>query len=550
MSRRGATLTLLRRQKAEKNTAHEECKNMGEKTERKRKLPDPYTFYGSTVYVRSIHRPDGTIRHLEVSKRDKSSELGKYDYGKILLTRRYAISETVRIKDDSSDAGHIIREKLDDVLPNQFFPDFFDNYRDCLSNDLQLAVVLPYAWQKIKVAQKYTNASLDDKEPAIKIMLKYFGGNPIHELSPKYVAPILNDIAQISKKTAKQCNIIFHLLFETVLQNVDKEIATDWRSFHFRVPRGSYLPTYQVRKRLLAPILNEAQCSEIIRRCTKGMETKEAPRFFAAALMLIEGVSLKEICALRLDCFRNMKCYTGCYLQIREEVVLQGEKQKKRDERTRKPRYSIKEPENYYQCRNLGVGVRLEEMLDVLKKRNTDPNALLLSRKSNAKRLLHPEDFESWLEEKFRDVIGKPEIYSDKIVEDTAYVSDYLWNTALHMYRSNGMENEELLHHFGLPPKRTDGVYYADFNAESALVKAARIQDLWLANILPHPNECSLEKGSEILGRACGQPHQIPYLKLTIEIPPGTQLDNDLVVMLSGQFGFSASIVSDAMEND
>jgi hypothetical protein len=39
-------------------------------------------------------------------------------------------------------------------------------------------------------------------------------------------------------------------------------------------------------------------------------------------------------------------------------------------------------------------------------------------------------------------------------------------------------------------------------------------------------------------------------LKLTIEIPPGTQLDNDLVVMLSGQFGFSASIVSDAMEND
>ena len=237
-------------------------------------------------------------------------------------------------------------------------------------------------------------------------------------------------------------------------------------------------------------------------------------------------------------------------MQIREEVVLQGEKQKKRDERTRKPRYSIKEPENYYQCRNLGVGVRLEEMLDVLKKRNTDPNALLLSRKSNAKRLLHPEDFESWLEEKFRDVIGKPEIYSDKIVEDTAYVSDYLWNTALHMYRSNGMENEELLHHFGLPPKRTDGVYYADFNAESALVKAARIQDLWLANILPHPNECSLEKGSEILGRACGQPHQIPYLKLTIEIPPGTQLDNDLVVMLSGQFGFSASIVSDAMEND
>lgn len=534
---------------------------MGESTKTQRSAPYPYTFYGSTVYIRHNHRPDGTIEQLEVSKRDKPSKWGTRSCGKILFTRRYAIGRNVQIQEDGPDAKRIIQKRLDDVIPNQFFPAFFAAHRNYLTDSLQLAVVLPYAWQTVKYEQAYADASLEDKELAVAAMMKRFGSWEIRNLSPKQVAPVLFEMARESKKTAKQCYIVFNRIFESVLQNLSKEIAGEWRRYYFRLPRGSYLPTYQVRKRLLSPILNERQCREILKQCVEGVKrvpekddgAKAAQKYFAAAIMLIEGISLEEVCALRLDSFQSMNCYAGCYLHIREETVRQGRKQA--ENRERRPRYSVRELQDPYRCRNLGVGTRLKEMLDVVRSRNADPKALLLSRKNNTKRILPPEDFEDWLEKTFRSVIGKPEIYSDKVVEGIARVSDYLRNTALYMYRVYGIASEELLHHIGAPPKMTDGMYYADFNAESALVKVAKIQDLWLANILPHPDPClSYERlfgeRYKCIGQVCGSPHQVPYMKMTIEIPPGAQMEDDLIVALAGQFGFSASIITDAVKGD
>ena len=115
----------------------------------------------------------------------------------------------------------------------------------------------------------------------------------------------------------------------------------------------------------------------------------------------------------------------------------------------------------------------------------------------------------------------------------------------MYMYRTYGMTDEELFHHFGLPPKSTDGIYYADFNAESSLMKTSKIQDLWISNILPSTDALREKAGCETIAQVGGIPHQIPYLELTIDILPGTCLEQDMLIRLIGQYGFSASIVTD-----
>ena len=513
-----------------------------------RKQPYPYTYYGSTVYIRHIHNSDGRIDKLDVSIRNGSVRSVELAYGKITFSRRYQLGHQYVIAEDSPDAVRVLQDRLNSILPNQFFPSYFEHDRDGLHNELQLAVVFPYAWRKIKATFDYTDASLEDKEVAVETILQTFGSWTIHELSPTAVAPELNRIAQKSKKTAAQCSILFHHLFEAVLQNVDRAVSVDWNSYHFRAPRGRYLPAYQARKRLLAPVLSELQCQTILRRCVEEVTKKADPKYFAAAVMLIAGVSLEEICALRLDCFHSLRSYPGHYLQISKEVVPMG-KSRSKPERT-PVKYTVTDPENIDQYRNIGVGNLLSGLLDHMTRQYADQTAFLLVKYRNKKRCMNPDAYEAWLEKTFRDVIGDPEIYSDKKIKSSASVSDFLSSTAMYMYRSYGMTEEEQLHHFGLSSKNTDGIYYADFNSESALVKASKIQDLWLSNLLPSAAPGVVKEGYDTLGYVSDRPHQIPYLEMTIDIPPETCLDQDLVVRLIGQYGFSASIMAETPEHD
>ena len=513
-----------------------------------RKQPYPYTYYGSTVYIRHIHNSDGRIDKLEVSIRNGSVRSVEFAYGKITFSRRYQLGHQYAVTEDSPDAARVIQDRLNSILPNQFFPSYFEHHRDGLHNELQLAVVFPYAWRKIKATFDYTDAAREDKKAAVETILQTFGSWTIHELAPTAVAAELNRIAQRSKKTAAQCSIIFHHLFETVLQNVDRAVSVDWHSYHFHTSRGHYLPAYQARKRLLAPVLSELQCQTILRRCVEEVTKKADPKYFAAAVMLIEGVSLEEICALRLDCFRSLRSYPGRYLQISKEVVPMGRSRSKPE--CAPVKYTVTDPENIYQYRNIGVGSLLSGLLDHMTRQCADQTAFLLVKYRNKKRCMSPDAYEAWLEKTFRDVIGKPELYSDKIISSSASASDFFAGTAMHMYRSCGMTGEELLHHFGLSPKNTDGIYYADFNSESALVKAGKIQDLWLSNLLPSAAPCAVKEGYDTLGHAGDIPHQIPRLEITIDIPPGTRLEQDLVVRLTGQYGFSASIMAETPERD
>ena len=59
-----------------------------------------------------------------------------------------------------------------------------------------------------------------------------------------------------------------------------------------------------------------------------------------------------------------------------------------------------------------------------------------------------------------------------------------------------------------------------------------------------------MKEGYDTLGHAGDIPHQIPRLEITIDIPPGTRLEQDLVVRLTGQYGFSASIMAETPERD
>lgn len=107
-----------------------------------------------------------------------------------------------------------------------------------------------------------------------------------------------------------------------------------------------HIPHQASGKRLLAPVLlSELQC-QTIRRCVEEVTKKADPKYFAAAVMLIEGVSLEEICALRLDCFRSLRSYPGRYLQISKEVVPMGRMVKAGVRAGKK--YTVTDPENIY----------------------------------------------------------------------------------------------------------------------------------------------------------------------------------------------------------
>lgn len=110
-------------------------------TKRTRKQPYPYAYYGSTVYIRHIHNSDGIIDRLEVSVRDDNPKSDKCEYGKVLFSRRYQVGYRINIADDSPDTAQVLHSRLNSILPNQFFPSYFEHHRDGLHNELQLAVI-------------------------------------------------------------------------------------------------------------------------------------------------------------------------------------------------------------------------------------------------------------------------------------------------------------------------------------------------------------------------------------------------------------------------
>ncbi|MCQ2420972.1 MAG: hypothetical protein MJ118_07530, partial [Clostridia bacterium] len=354
-----------------------------------RSLPLQVSYHGFPVYVRLeyINLADGKERRIAkvvISYREQFKEAKKprkKQYGKAVLERKYSpVGEGTR--------EEVIQSTIEAVVPTAFLPELFHVAPELMTGNLACAVVLPTARIRLEAMQTVTAETTAKRRKAMTVILQLWGDLSVKDLTPERCAP---GILSMGTAMATNCISLLRALFAGFLTQIvdDPHI---WERYRVtgRKTRTSLEATE--RRNLLPPVLTEDQCRQMMLRCINGLSTRYADRYIAAALMLVTGISVDEICALDLRTLKEGNEYAVWYVDI--DKSLQPSKNGKK--------YSINPQTNKYRHRRVALGRWIMGLLHPLIEAG---RTLVLRNPSNPLRTLSPKIFEQWLDDTFGELI-------------------------------------------------------------------------------------------------------------------------------------------------
>ena len=498
-----------------------------------RKPPIEVTYGGLPLRVGTYK----SNRRVDVSYRHKDSEGNTH-----LFTREYipvlpANSPPLVIGEYLSD--DVIRATLADKIPSLFLPALFKKYPHACTPDLHLSILGPYVLKKLNASEQSKDSTILHRYRTLNKMAALWGDTPIREVVPERCA---DDLLRMSTPSSDDCIALLRKIYPLVV--LEKGANKVWGEYRQSGRKRGYSHPKRVRSMLLNLPPSPGQICEIINQCVDAIhQNKDAAKHLAALVMISEGILVDEACALRASSLSTLADYKGNFaLHISEIVEIQDipqtdckKKGKKKSNRIRSQRHIIEKldaPEN----RLLGINTVLASCWQMYQR--THPkfkgDQLLLTNPKNHGRVLPPDEFRTWLNDKFGYLFPEDAIaIMGKQISTTYDVADRLRAGAQYLLTDiSGFSSEETCYHFALVPQAMDSQHYVGFSAPSELVTMGVMQSMAIQRLM---GSLPFEEGtSSKVYRIPGRAEKTSKIHINLDISKLLNLgfDRDLLLRM------------------
>lgn len=327
-------------------------------------------------------------------------------------------------------------------------------------------------------AEDWKKGTVDKYNRLMTPLLAEFHDLPFDQLTPVVCTPILE---KLSYEDHRQCANLIRRIF-----NLECALGV-----YKKNPWSNYYPQSRRKKgktteNLQQKALTTGQCREIMELCCqRASNPGNGSIYLAAAALLLTGLSLPELCALRLSNIKILSEPKNCLaIQVEQKRYLPDHAKQ----------YTIKNLDEGYQKRILVLPDLLSFLLrthfpnleDLTEKQLRQP---LIHDPKNRLHFIRPDQLRSDLQTIFGDICSSPEFSKKKIS-----VANRLRQTAQNNLQQVGLTEEEMRYHFGWVPQTTAAKSYNDFACGSQLNRRRRILNRWAAKIDPRPADRSTQK--------------------------------------------------------
>lgn len=397
----------------------------------------------------------------------------------------------------------IIRQTLQEKIAKLFLPALFAEYPKARNGKIHFSALGQYALDKLHASKSYADSSRSAHQTHLQKMIEFWGDMPMDAITPDNCA---NDLTHsMEPSAAKACIALLRRIYPIALASIATDLHV-WDRYRQPGRRTKYSPKRRVRTRLIDNPPSPGQIAQAIQQCMAGIRAgREAEKYLAALIMLVEGIDVEEVCALRADSFIPVPEYPGSWcLRIERIVITQGDSHK--EGRSRAPRHKIENMQPP-EARTLGVSGILSRCWGEYQQNHPEfvAGQLLLNNPKNEDRIFAPDTFRVWLRETFGWILPAIVLAVGGAEVSTSYeVEDAFWAASNYLLADlGGYADEELRYHFAKKPLKMDGKHYAGFDAPSELVTLGKMQDKAIAALLGGIcPAASSTKAYQVLGRA------------------------------------------------
>lgn len=445
----------------------------------------------------------------------------------------------------------IINWTLQTKFAKFFLPALFKHSPDARNGKIHFRALGEYALHMIQSSTPYADSTREVQEHALARMISLWGNRPMQDIIPSNCGNDLTNNMEMS--TATTCISLLRQIYPVALAGCvdDLHLWTRYRQVG-RKPR--YSATRQVRKQLLNVPLPPGKICAAIKRCINLLETDtDAAKALAALVILIEGITVEEACALQANSLTEIAGYPNSWQLIIKKIIVSQRHPASGNHYSRDARHIIVDtfpPE----ARTLGCCRILSHYWHTYAIHHPEfaKNQLLLHNPDNRNRTLSPNQYRQWLNETFSDLLPDNTLAVDNNEISTSFdVEDVFRATSQYLLSDlAGYSSEELRHHFAKKPLKMDGKHYAGFDSPSALVTQGIMQDRALAYLLGCI--CPLNTSSSKIHQIPGQAGHISRIHLEIDAEKMLSIigdEHDLILRLSA-LGFSQKIAFIANDID
>lgn len=378
----------------------------------------------------------------------------------------------------------IIRQTLEAKLVKFFIPALFAAHPKARNGEIHFSALGQYALDKLHASKPYADEGKNKRQTHLRKMIALWGDMPMEAITPDNCAHALTHSMEAS--AAKACIALLRRIYPIALAGITADLHV-WDRYKQPGRKTTYSPKRRVRTRLIDNPPSPGQIAQAIQQCMSGIcAGREAEKYLAAQIMIVEGIDVEEVCALQGDSLASVPGYQGNWcLEIKEIVVQQGDGRRK--DRVRDNKHTIESmqpPER----RTLGVSKIVSQCWSEYQAKHPEFTAdqLLLKNPDNEERVLHPDAFRVWLGEAFGWILPETVLSVGGAAVSTSYeVEDAFWAASNYLLSDlGGYADEELRYHFGKKPLKMDAKHYAGFGAPSELVTMGKMKDKAIAALL------------------------------------------------------------------
>ena len=412
-----------------------------------------------------------------------SSELFTREYVPVLLPGDSPLIIGEHLPED------IMQRTLVEKIPKSFLPALEKTHPEVITADLHLCILGPYLVERLNKLESSRPSTIVGRAKTLSTMLKLWGNRSLKELTP---ATCADDLLALAPKPSESCCTLLRKIYPLVTQSGTSDT---WKKSPMAGRHSSYSHPQRVRKMLLNTPPSPLQLSNMLKLCTDAIHQGiDSEKHLAALIVATEGVSIEEVCALHADSLIELPGYKGFFgLQIFNVVKTQmtapkemSKADKVSTERIRGQRHIIEELHEPKR-RTLGMNDLLMHCWHIYQEMHPEFSGkqLLLVNPDNHQRILAPEQFQTWLDERFKDFLPDDEILVAGVsIKPTYDVESFLQAGAKYLVKDLAeYSSEETRYQFGSPPQAMDAKHYVGFYAPSELVTMAVMKSLAIQNL-------------------------------------------------------------------
>ena len=480
-----------------------------------------------------------SYRETATSKRSKSN------MGKLIKRWMYDPKCDHDLPIEQPIPADVIEATLDSVMPTLLLPKLVDEMPQLKTDELSFAVLGPYALQRLQAFRNCEESTKSNQVRAMNTMLALWGDQPLRNITPEACAKDL--LEQMPFSTAEECVRVLRQIFLAEFANIVKDPHV-WERYRLSFKKKSYSATRVIRSKLLDNPLPLVVIADIVDICMQHItDPVLGGKYLGALCILLEAVSSEEACALTVGSLVELRQYPGKYaLRIDYEINTQGSRSRG-DGHVRAQRHTRDLILDEYQHRDIGVCDIIEQAWLLFTASHTaDKEALIMTNPKNRNRLLSPETYDKWLQRTFSAQLDQQAVLlGDKEIVGKCSAAERLAASAVSLMREQGrMAEEEIRYHIGDPPQKMDAKRYVGFAEESALLAVGEMLTCACQEILRNTFSGKSKTRTQKEYLAAGVPGRTTLANITIKIPP-TMSAQDILLLLTSRFGFSADITTD-----